>query len=233
MQTHLSGLQTLAAAIRRDSIAASAEGRVVILHLDCSPRPESFSRQMSREILEMIMAVTRGAIVSRRDLTAMPLPHVTTEYANGLSSRAAPPAGSLDLSDALIEEVEAAAAIVIGTPMHNLTVPSALKAWIDQIMRLGRTFESTPAGKKGLLADRPVFVAVASGLTFLGEQAVQPDFLTPYLSAIFNSIGLKTIQFFPLQATALLNQDTAVAAKAAALASIDLTVMKNARGPAA
>ncbi len=59
-----------------------------------------------------------------------------------------PPVGSLDLSEVLIREVEAADVIVIGTPMHNLTIRSALKAWIDQILRVGRTMKSTPAGRR-------------------------------------------------------------------------------------
>ena len=199
-----------------------------ILHVDCSPRPESFSRQLSANIVEKLIEVAPGATISRRDLAAVPLPHVGAEYAYTLSSPAtlaAPLEGSLDLSEALIEEVEASDAIVIGTPMYNLTIPSALKAWIDQILRSGRTFKSTRAGKVGLLSDRPVFVAVASGGAFFGEKAGQPDFLTPYLSATLGSIGLKTVQFIPLQATAFLDQDTAVAAREKALVAIDLTVM--------
>jgi FMN-dependent NADH-azoreductase len=101
----------------------------------------------------------------------------------------APLEGSLVRAEALIEEVEAADVIVIGTPMHNLTVPSVLKAWIDQILRAGRTFKSTPAGKVGMLRDRPVFIAIASGGVFTGERASQPDFLTPYLSVVLGSAG--------------------------------------------
>jgi FMN-dependent NADH-azoreductase len=145
---------------------------------------------------------------------------------------AAPLKGALDLAEALIHQVEGADVIVIGTPMHNLTVPSVLKAWIDQIMRAGRTFRSTPAGKVGMLRDRPVFVGIASGGVFTGERANQPDFLTPYLSAVLNSIGLKTLQFLPVQATAFLVGDQATLAREKALAAIDLTVMGEAPCPA-
>ena len=58
-------------------------------------------------------------------------------------------------SQALIAELEACDAVVIGTPMNNYTVPATLKAWIDQIVRIHRTFRSTPQGKVGLLQDRP------------------------------------------------------------------------------
>jgi FMN-dependent NADH-azoreductase len=200
-----------------------------ILHIDCSPRRESHSRQLSAAIVKRLLAVAPDARVSRRDLAAVPVPHATPDYATALSSPAtlaAPPKGALDFSEMLIQEVEAADAIVIGTPMHNLTVPSVLKAWIDRILRAGRTFKSTPAGKVGMLRDRPVFVGIASGGVFTGDRANQPDFLTPYLSVVLGSIGLRSLQFFPVQATAFLNQDQAMLAREAALAAIDVTVLE-------
>ena len=198
-----------------------------ILHIDCSPRPDSHSRQLSAAIVQKLLEVAPDASISRRDFAAAPLPNATPDYATTLSSPAtlaAPLKGALDLSEALIQKVEAAHAIVIGTPMYNLTVPSVLKAWIDQILRAGRTFESTSAGKVGMLRDRPVFIGIASGGVFTGERAHQPDFLTPYLSEVLGSIGLKTLQFLPVQATAFLGQDQAPLAREKALAAIDLTV---------
>jgi FMN-dependent NADH-azoreductase len=204
-----------------------------ILHIDSSPRQESHSRQLSAAIIGKLLVVAPGASITRRDLWAEPLPHTVADYAVALSSPvtlAAPPKGALDLSEALIQEVEAADVIVIGTPMHNFTIPSVLKAWIDQILRVGRTMKSTPAGKVGMLRDRPVFIGVASGGVFTGDRANQPDFLTPYLSLALSSIGLKTQQFLPLQATAFLDRDQAPLAREKALAALDLTVMGELRG---
>lgn len=199
-----------------------------ILHIDCSPRPDSHSRQLSAAIVKKLLDVSPGASIDRRDFAAAPLPHASPDYATALSSLttlAAPPMGALELSETLIQEVEAADVIVIGTPMNNLTVPSVLKAWIDQILRAGRTFMSTPAGKVGMLRDRPVFIGIASGGVFTGDRANQPDFLTPYLSVVLGSIGLKTLQFLSVQATAFLDGDQAILARDKALAAIDLTVM--------
>ena len=86
--------------------------------------------------------------------------------------------------------------------MHNYTVPSALKLWIDHIARVRRTFNVGPEGKTALLRDRQVFVAVASGGRFSGERARQPDFLTPYLTTILGMIGLHDLTFFSIQGTA-------------------------------
>jgi len=203
-----------------------------ILHIDSSPRRESHSRGLSAAIVGRLLKVAPGASIHRRDLGAEPLPHAAANYAVALSTPAtlaAPPKGSLDVSEMLIREIEAADVIVIGTPMHNYTIPSSLKAWIDQVLRVGRTMKSTPTGKVGMLQDRPVFIGVASGGVFAGERANQPDFLTPYLSLALNSIGLRTLQFLPLQATAFLDQDQAASAREKALAAIDLTVIREHR----
>ena len=198
-----------------------------ILHIDSSPRRESHSRGLSAAIVERLLQVAPGASIRRRDLGAEPPPHTPADYAVALSSPAtlaAPPQGSLDVSERLIREIEAADVIVIGTPMHNYTIPSSLKAWIDQVLRVGRTMTSTPAGKVGMLQDRPVFIGVASGGVFAGERANQPDFLTPYLSVVLGSIGLKSLHFLPVQATAFLDREQAISAREKALAAIDLTV---------
>ena len=93
--------------------------------------------------------------------------------------------------------------MIIATPMHNFTVPSTLKAWIDHVVRVRQTFRATPDGYVGLLRDRPVFVAVSSGGRYSGPRARQPDFLTPYLRASLGTIGLRDLIFFAVEGTAL------------------------------
>ncbi len=187
-----------------------------ILHIDSSPRRKSHSRELSAAIVQKILEVAPGASISRRDLGFEPIPHTVADYAAALASPAtlaAPPTGSLDVSEALIREVEAADVMVIGTPIYNSTIPSVLKAWIDQILRAGRSWKSTPAGKVGVLRDRPVFIGIAAGAVFTGDRANQPDFLSPYLTFALNSIGLKALQFLPVQATAFLSEDEAALAR--------------------
>nr|WP_128935368.1 NAD(P)H-dependent oxidoreductase [Bradyrhizobium zhanjiangense] len=145
----------------------------------------------------------------------------------------APDASIRQLAETLIREVEAADVIVIGTPMHNFTIPSVLKAWIDQVLRVGRTMESTPVGKVGMLPDRPVFIGVASGGVFTAARGNQPDFLALYLTLALNSIGLKTLQFLPLQATAFIEEGQASLASEKAIDGIDLTVVRELRDVAA
>lgn len=195
-----------------------------ILHIDCSPRPVSHSRRLSAAIVARLRARHPDATIVRRDLGRDPLPHADPGYAAALSSPAALAAGlasgAARLSEQLIQELEASDILVIGTPMNNFAVPSVLKAWIDQILRIGRTFSSSAAGKTGLLRDRPVFIGIASGGVFTGERANQPDFLTPYLRAALGCIGLNTLHFLPLQATAFLDDERLSAARETLLVAI-------------
>lgn len=177
-----------------------------ILHVVCSPRGEaSESYRLSRKIVARLMGRESAASVMERVIGGNALPHIDANYALGQYSATAQIAknGSVAQSDELIRELEDSDAVVIGTPMHNLGVPSALKAWIDHVVRARRTFDTGPGGKVGLLRDRPVFIAVASGGSFSGEYARQPDFLTPYLTVILAQIGLKDLHFFSVQGTGL------------------------------
>ena len=185
-----------------------------ILHVSCSPRgPDSESHRLSRKIIGHLLENTPGATLVHRPLTDGAMPHVDANYALAQHWAAAgiAPEGSTARSEVLIQELENADVLVIATPMHNLSLPSALKAWIDHVVRARRTFNVSAAGKLGLLRDRPVFIAIASGGVFSGERARQPDFLTPYLKAILGTIGLHDLRFFSVQGTGGKAEDVAAA----------------------
>ena len=140
---------------------------------------------------------------ARRDLAADPPPFVDADFCSAITDPNGGASAAFSASEILIRELEQAAAVVIATPMHNYTVPAVLKAWIDQVVRIHRSFASTPAGKVGRLHDRPVLVVIASGGWFSGPSPAgtpaQPDFLTPYLRAVLGTIGLHDIQFLALE----------------------------------
>ncbi|NVM76721.1 FMN-dependent NADH-azoreductase [Duganella sp. SG902] len=168
-----------------------------ILHITASARgEESASYLLSQQAIARLREQHPEVRVVVRDLHAEPLPHVDNLYANTLGRKQggtphAQGRSSLAWSDLLIEELKAADALVIATPMHNFTVPSSLKAWLDHVVRIGVTFNSTSAGKIGTLPDRPVYIAISRG----GARDRQPDFLEPYLRAILPTIGLKDLRF--------------------------------------
>ena len=175
-----------------------------ILHVSCSPRGRAAeSYRLSRKIIDLLLRSEPAATVVDRVIGEGLMPHIDAGYALAQHSPMArvPHEGAIARSEALIRELERSDVVVIGTPMHNLTVPSALKAWIDHVVRARRTFHVTREGKLGTLRDRPVFVAVASGGIFSGERARQPDYLTAYLKTILGSIGLRDLTFFSVEGT--------------------------------
>jgi FMN-dependent NADH-azoreductase len=184
---------------------------------------------VSAVVVERLLTILPDAHIRRRDLGYEPIPHPGAAYAIALSTPASLAAAgrsadAVFLAEQLIQEVECSDVIVIGTPMNNFTVPSVLKAWIDHILRVGRTMRSTPAGKVGLFRDRPVFVGIASGGVFTGDRANQPDFLTPYFSAVLGCIGLNTVHYLPLQATAFIDDARAGELRRSLLATIELAL---------
>lgn len=166
------------------------------LFLHCSPHGEhSHGYSLGKRTLAERLP-THGLL--ERDLTADPLPPIGREYATALTS------GQVDhptlaISETLIRELEQTDALVIATPMHNFTVPASLKLWIDLVLRIGRSFASTPEGKVGLIADRPTLVLVSSGGFHQGERARQPDFLTAYLRQALLTIGITSVEFVYLE----------------------------------
>ena len=178
-----------------------------VLRLTCSPRgAESESLRLSQQILDRLsrQAGERGLALIDSDLND--LPHADHAYAAALASPNEPdrahPGSTLQRSDRLIQQLDVADALLIATPMHNYSVPSTLKAWIDHIVRIRVTFIGTPQGKQGVLRDRPVYVAIASGGLISGEHAQQPDFLRPYLTAALGTVGLHDLHFFSVEGTA-------------------------------
>lgn len=174
-----------------------------ILYLSCSPRgPKSHCLSFAEQLLERLRHHHPAAAIETRDLAADPPAFVDAAFSNAILDPASP-AEIFAQSETLIRELEHADAVVIATPMHNFTVPAVLKAWIDQVVRINRTFVRTPSGKVGTLADRPVYIVIASGGWFSGPSPTgtpaQPDFLTPYLRTILNTIGLRTIHIVTLE----------------------------------
>lgn len=175
-----------------------------LLHISASPRhAASVSRRIAAEFIARLRAQSLVGRVIERDLSAttMSLPGkaFVTASIKPDASRSEADRAALRFSETLIAELETADVVLVSTAMHNFTVPASLKSWIDHVVRPGRTFKPTPNGKVGLLHNRPVFVMSACGGAFeegLGDKADarQPDFLTPYLKAVFGVIGMHNVQ---------------------------------------
>lgn len=131
-----------------------------------------------------------------RDLISEPVAHldanIVMAFSADVAERTEEQAKIVGTSDALIAEIEAADAIVVGVPMYNFSIPSQLKAYFDQLARAGVTFTYTDTGPQGLLKDKPVYVLAARG----GIHKDQPsDSQTSFIKTFFGFIGLHNVQF--------------------------------------
>lgn len=188
-----------------------------ILSVQSSARNEgSQSRALSAELIDALGGTSEHSIVVR-DL-AEPIPQLDEKWLGAnwtpAEERSDEQARALALSDTLISELEAADTIVIGVPLYNFSVPAALKAWIDQVARAGRTFRYSENGPQGLLEGKRAFVVVASG----GVPVDSPvDFATPYVRQVLGFIGITDVTVIAADRL-VQNADGSLAAARAAIA---------------
>jgi FMN-dependent NADH-azoreductase len=83
---------------------------------------------------------------------------------------------------------------VIATPMWNFGIPSALKAWIDLVVRPGKTFQYAGDGVVGLAKNKKAILVLASGGVFTEGPWRPWDFVEPYLRQILGFIGIVDVQ---------------------------------------
>jgi len=192
-----------------------------ILLIHSSPRgSESYSQRIADSIVKEIKDRYLRTTFTFRDLTQDPLPHVGPAFVSALSAEpeklTAAQNEALALSDALIGELVTADVIVLAVPMHNLGIPSTLKAWIDHVVRAGRTFTYSENGPEGLLTGKRLILVLASGGVYSNGPAKQFDFQEPYLRAILGFVGLTEIEVVRVEGVAM---STIGAEKAAATAT--------------
>lgn len=172
-----------------------------LLVIESSPRSASVSGSVAKEYVTEWQRKHPAAKVVRRNVAASPAPFVTEQWIAAaytpVESRTVEQKRILAVSDTLINELEAADTIVLAVPMHNFGVSAQLKAWIDQVVRVGRTFSYTAQGPQGLLDEnKKVVVIVARGGAYSGESPYAfLDQQEPYLRTVLGFIGLKNVQF--------------------------------------
>jgi FMN-dependent NADH-azoreductase len=183
-----------------------------LLQIDSSPLGESsISRRLTREYAENWKQAHPDGKVITRDLSATAIPPIGAEWVGASFSpsdgRTAEQREILGLSDELIGELESADEYVIGVPMHNFSVPSTLRLWIDQVIRAGTTFSFASGAPEGLLKGKKATVLVASGGVYdEGTAMASFNFVEPYLRTVLAFIGVKDTNFINAGGTAVLNQ---------------------------
>ena len=168
-----------------------------ILQINSSARSAGAnSTRLADSITARLKAANPAAVVELRDLAANPHP-VLDEAALGAlftpaEQRTPEQAARVALDDALIAQVQAADAIVLGVPMYNFGVPVQLKTWIDAIARAGVTFRYTATGPEGLITGKKAYILAARGGVYAGTPK---DSQTAYVRDFLGFIGITDVEF--------------------------------------
>ncbi|MDQ1408916.1 MAG: FMN-dependent NADH-azoreductase [Acidobacteriaceae bacterium] len=181
-----------------------------LLKLDSSPMGQgSISRKLTAKFAESWLKTHPGGKIIERDLTTLNLPVLDGSWVGAAytpeSSRTAAQSKALAASDSLITDLEQANEYVFGVPMHNFSIPSTLKLWIDQVLRAGKTFSYDATGPKGLLTGKKATLLLASGGVYgEGSAHASLDFVTPYLRTVLSFIGITDVTIIAAEGTAQL-----------------------------
>ncbi len=182
-----------------------ALGTVIVstlLKIDVSPRGDaSLSRALADVFVDRWRSSHPDTKVVVRDLANTELPFVEMPWIIGANSD---PGGhgpverqALAIGEEMIAELANADHYLVSTPMYNFAIPAKLKAYIDHVVRLGKTFSVTEDGQYvGLLAGKRATVILASlGSYSPGSPAEGYDYETPYLRMILGFIGVAEVTF--------------------------------------
>jgi FMN-dependent NADH-azoreductase len=164
-------------------------------------------RSHSRKLIEVFIAhwksIHTDSIIRFRELGNTDVPHVNENWIAGAfkpaAARSEEQIEALKISDTYIAELRDADVIVLGSPMYNWSIPSTLKAYIDQILRVNETWKFNPANRQnpyiGLLENKTLYLLLSRGAQGYekGEYNEHMDFQTDYLKTVFNIIGISNI----------------------------------------
>ena len=184
-----------------------------LLYISVSPRGNySISRQLGDAAVHNWKSNNPDGRIIQRDLAKTPLTFVDLDWIQGAFS---PPEyhtenhkKALALSDQLVAELLDADDIILSSPMYNFAIPAALKAWIDHVVRAGKTFRYNAAGRpEGLVAGKRVLSIVASGGSYVeGTGMTALDHEVPYLRFIFGFMGITDLKFIRAGGTGSVQQ---------------------------
>ncbi|OOO22970.1 FMN-dependent NADH-azoreductase [Agrobacterium pusense] len=167
-----------------------------LLVIESSPRgTHSISRGLTAAFVEQWLENNPEGTVVNRDLMETNLPFVTMPW---LGAYFTPPERHtvemkdiLRLSDELVDEILSADHIAIGTPVYNYNIPAVLKAYVDHIVRKGKTLGF---GGEGLVKGKACTILMASGGVYTeGSPIRDRDLATTYLKLILKVIGIEDV----------------------------------------
>lgn len=158
-----------------------------LLHLDSS---SIGTASLSRQVANSFRDAWTGEVV-HRDLAESPVPHLSAAAISAQSTdpaqRTAEQAAAAAVQDELIAEFLGASAYLFSVPMYNRTMPSVFKAWLDQVIVVGRTIN--PGGVAPTAGRQAVLISARGGAYGPGTPNHGKDFLVPTLESVLGDPG--------------------------------------------
>lgn len=162
------------------------------------------SSKLAGEFVAQLRVGNPDAKVVLRDVAKNPPPHLDEARFGAFlakpGARTPEQARVVGESDALIDELKAADAIVIALPMYNFGIPSQFKAWVDHVARAGVTFQYTDKGSVGLLTGKKAWVFATRGGLYAGTAA---DTQTAYVRQFLAFVGITDVEFIYAEGLAM------------------------------
>jgi len=151
----------------------------------------SASNQLGDEFVQQLVERNPGSTVTTLDLANAPLPHLDADEFSSWqvneTERSDTQRTLAGVSDRLIDQLFAHDTLVFAIPMYNMGIPSTLKAWIDRVVRAGKTFRYTSEGPEGLVEDTDAYLLFTRG----GNYKDTPmDTQTGYMKSVLGLMGI-------------------------------------------
>ena len=179
-----------------------------LLKVDSSPfsSETSFSRQLTSEFAAQWRDRNPVGGILERDLAKTSFEPVNEQWISAAytpeGNRTPEQNAALAQSDELIAELRAADEYVFGVSMHNFSIPSSLKLWIDQVARVGKTFSYEGGVPAGLLKGKKATFLVATGGNYeQGTPMAAMNHIEPYLRSVFGFLGVTDVKFINASGT--------------------------------
>ncbi|MDO4643978.1 MAG: NAD(P)H-dependent oxidoreductase [Cardiobacteriaceae bacterium] len=100
-----------------------------------------------------------------------------------------------------VTQFKTASRIFIAMPLHNLSIPSRLKDYIDNIVMPGQTFSFTSQGPQGLLSGHKALLLQASGSVYRGSAGMHGDHSYNLLNAVLTALGFPSLDIIRIEGT--------------------------------
>ena len=201
-----------------------------LLHIDSSPLGiQSVSRELTRRAVAQWQDSHAGTVVEYLDLAADAPSHLNMDslgFRLGLDADVLTATQKREnaLTEQLLAQFLAADVVVVGAPMYNFSIPSQLKAWIDRIAQVGRTFKYTEQGPVGLAGGKTVLVVSSRGGAYSANPALAfLDHQESYLKTVFGFLGITDVRFVRAEGVGMGEE-----AKQKAIASADADIQAHA-----